>query len=249
LWTKSAENSKYLRAGATNNVGVATSVAASMLTGPKHSNGDHTHNWQPNYMNPGRVTGGENVHTDYVTVGTLGEAYDGLTGAHTHTISASLTDNIKRVYTTAWTKITDFYGFRGMIGFWDGALAAIPEGWAICDGTNNTIDMRDYFIVMGTDATKSTRTGSNLIDIIPSGTNMLASNDFTALPPPDPGHVHFEKDTVLCSIPDTGSETNNNRNYKFWHAPYRVPHFHAGTQGTNLSYVPPYYALYVIQKL
>jgi len=36
---------------------------------------------------------------------------------------------------------------RGFIGMWSGSLAAIPDGWAICDGTNGTPDLKDKFIV------------------------------------------------------------------------------------------------------
>lgn len=36
---------------------------------------------------------------------------------------------------------------RGFIGMWSGSLAAIPAGWAICDGTNSTPDLTDRFIV------------------------------------------------------------------------------------------------------
>ena len=36
---------------------------------------------------------------------------------------------------------------RGFIGMWSGSLAAIPDGWAICDGTNSTPDLTDRFIV------------------------------------------------------------------------------------------------------
>ena len=30
---------------------------------------------------------------------------------------------------------------------WSGSFAAIPTGWLLCDGTNNTPDLRDRFIV------------------------------------------------------------------------------------------------------
>lgn len=36
--------------------------------------------------------------------------------------------------------------YKGMIGMWLGTLATIPGGWALCDGTNGTPDMRDKFL-------------------------------------------------------------------------------------------------------
>jgi len=35
----------------------------------------------------------------------------------------------------------------GFIGMWSGLLANIPSGWALCDGTQGTPDLRDRFVV------------------------------------------------------------------------------------------------------
>lgn len=35
---------------------------------------------------------------------------------------------------------------RGFITAWQGSIASIPEGWALCDGTQGTPDLRDRFI-------------------------------------------------------------------------------------------------------
>ena len=35
----------------------------------------------------------------------------------------------------------------GFIGLWSGAANAIPSGWYLCDGNNNTPDLRDKFII------------------------------------------------------------------------------------------------------
>ena len=35
----------------------------------------------------------------------------------------------------------------GLIAMWSGASSAIPSGWALCDGSNGTPDLRDRFIV------------------------------------------------------------------------------------------------------
>lgn len=38
-------------------------------------------------------------------------------------------------------------GFHaGMILMWSGSISTIPKGWALCDGTNGTPDLRDKFI-------------------------------------------------------------------------------------------------------
>ncbi len=35
----------------------------------------------------------------------------------------------------------------GCIVLWGGSVASIPSGWRLCDGTNNTPDLRDRFVV------------------------------------------------------------------------------------------------------
>jgi len=34
-----------------------------------------------------------------------------------------------------------------VIVMWSGTIATIPTGWALCDGTNGTPDLRDKFVV------------------------------------------------------------------------------------------------------
>jgi len=40
-----------------------------------------------------------------------------------------------------------FFVPRGAIIMWSGSAANIPPGWALCDGTNGTPDLRDKFII------------------------------------------------------------------------------------------------------
>lgn len=35
----------------------------------------------------------------------------------------------------------------GMIMLWYGSVATIPSGWALCDGNNNTPDLREKFVL------------------------------------------------------------------------------------------------------
>jgi len=35
----------------------------------------------------------------------------------------------------------------GMVSMWSGSIGSIPDGWALCDGTNDTPDLTDKFIV------------------------------------------------------------------------------------------------------
>lgn len=41
---------------------------------------------------------------------------------------------------------------KGFIALWSGAIALIPHGWGLCDGTQGTPDLRDKFVpVAGND--------------------------------------------------------------------------------------------------
>jgi microcystin-dependent protein len=47
---------------------------------------------------------------------------------------------------------------RGVIWMWSGNKADIPAGWALCDGSNKTPDLRGKFI-LGADATRTVNDG------------------------------------------------------------------------------------------
>lgn len=76
---------------------------------------------------------------------------------------------------------------RGVVKMWYGEASAVPEGWAICDGTQGTPDLRDSFIIgaggkYALDArggaasatpevsTGTAKTGIRLADAAPGGT-------------------------------------------------------------------------------
>lgn len=49
----------------------------------------------------------------------------------------------------------------GDIALWLGPLASIPSGWILCDGTNNTPDMRGRYLKINSTPTTSSTGGSN----------------------------------------------------------------------------------------
>ncbi len=55
----------------------------------------------------------------------------------------------------------------GMIAMWSGALADIPEGWSLCDGTGGTPDLTDRFILSVPDSSTDPGApgGSHTIDL------------------------------------------------------------------------------------
>jgi len=51
---------------------------------------------------------------------------------------------------------------KGMIILWSGAIADIPEGWRLCDGTNNTPNLQNVFVVGAGDTYVVDATGGSI---------------------------------------------------------------------------------------
>lgn len=58
-------------------------------------------------------------------------------------VTSSVADNSSNVATTAFVHNILPYG---VILMWSGSIASIPTGWALCDGTNGTPDLREKFV-------------------------------------------------------------------------------------------------------
>lgn len=103
---------------------------------------------------------------------------------------------------------------------WSGAIIAIPSGWALCDGTNGTPDLRDRFIV-GAGTTYD-----------PADTGGVSAHDHDIM---DGGHQH--------TIPaGTGLKTGGDYDLTTLSATMSA----ITGPGSN---IPPYYALAFIMKL
>ncbi|MCS7227923.1 MAG: phage tail protein, partial [Endomicrobia bacterium] len=84
---------------------------------------------------------------------------------------------------------TTFYMVpRGAIIMWSGSAASIPAGWALCDGTNGTPDLRDKFIIAagGTyspGATGGTTSHTHSVDIAAFTSAAESSHTHSINPP------------------------------------------------------------------
>jgi hypothetical protein len=121
----------------------------------------------------------------------------------------------------------------GVIVMWSGSVASIPNGWALCDGTNGTPDLRDKFIV-----------GARQDDSGMAKTSVTgALSQFGG----SPSHSHTGR-----------TESDVSGDYRGWNAApggsgwsgdaSRGWHTHTFTTGTKET-LPPYYALAFITKL
>lgn len=60
---------------------------------------------------------------------------------------AAVAQSLQAIQNTLQTLTAFTVSMKGVIVMWSGSADNIPEGWALCDGTNGTPDLRDRFIV------------------------------------------------------------------------------------------------------
>jgi len=146
----------------------------------------------------------------------------------------------------------------GGIIMWSGAIAAVPAGWYLCDGTNSTPDLRNRFIIGAhsddAGAAKTTVTGSPTV----SGGSKDAvnvSHTHTATVT-DPGHDHTTTLAYDGSIAGGGTRQayvrgsgspNDAKASNNTTTGVTVANSTEGSSGTNAN-LPPYYALAYIMK-
>ncbi len=78
----------------------------------------------------------------------------------------------------------------GVIVLWNGAVASIPVGWAFCDGTNGTPDLRDKFIVAAGTINAVNTTGGT--DNVTLTATQLPAHTHTATTSTDGNHFHSQ---------------------------------------------------------
>ena len=158
-------------------------------------------------------------------------------------------------FSTASNGVNQYMVPSGIITMWSGALTSIPDGWVLCDGNNNTPDLRNRFVV-GAGGTYSVE------DIGGEDTHTLTQAEL-------PAHKHSFSGTtstnthshhigtmwtevcpancygqVVAGNGGTGKTTNNDsHNHSF--------SGNTNNTGSNAAHEnrPPYFALAYIMKL
>jgi microcystin-dependent protein len=118
----------------------------------------------------------------------------------------------------------------GSIIMWSGAIADIPSGWQLCDGTNNTPDLRNRFIVgAGDEYNINANAGNNNIQLQTANLPSFQAGGSTS----DAGnHSHAYKDSFFIEgfpqgdVPGTfgdyvgnnkqGARGDNDNRYIWW---------------------------------
>jgi two-component sensor histidine kinase len=149
--------------------------------------------------------------------------------------------------TPTWTTLTAFVS--GMIMLWSGSTGTIPSGWALCDGTSGTPDLRDRFVVGAGSTYAVDATGGSADAITVSHTHTLT----------DSGHTHGAGSYQINTGGDAAQNSTNGAVFRSTiqtatsvtgtsaSATTGISIASAGSSGTNAN-LPPYYALAYIMK-
>ena len=91
---------------------------------------------------------------EYVTSGSLPNDIININISSDHKVTASISDNsipktkLDLTIQNTLTRADNLAGVpSGLISLWSGNSLNIPDGWVLCDGNNNTPDLRDRFII------------------------------------------------------------------------------------------------------
>jgi hypothetical protein len=164
--------------------------------------------------------------------------------------------NNTQIATTAFATAVAAAAFPvGGIILWSGSVASIPSGWALCNGSNGTPDLRDRFVVGAGSTYAVDATGGSADAIVVSHTH-TATSTVT-----DPGHNHSY---INPKLPSGGTNSyQNGPQGTTWRSEnissdntgsnttgitVATTNASTGSSGTNAN-LPPYYALAYIQKI
>lgn len=124
----------------------------------------------------------------------------------------------------------------GCILMWSGAADTIPDGWRLCDGDNNTPDLRDRFIVgAGGKYTQGDKGGADSVVLttgeMPSHTHGFSSGTAAS----NGAHTHNVSGTISTVADHTHTITTTIPSSGGAHSHAKVPS--GGTVSTNGVYV------------
>jgi microcystin-dependent protein len=146
---------------------------------------------------------------------TVSPAFTGVPTAPT----AAVGTNTTQIATTAFVQSAIPVG---LITMWSGSIVSIPAGWALCNGTSGTPDLRDRFVVgAGSTYAVGATGGENTVTL---DTTQIPSHTHTGTTAnTDLAHTHTGSGTsgsTDLAHTHTGSGTTGNNN---------VDHSHSGT--------------------
>ena len=161
------------------------------------------------------------------------------TKATSSTFGIVRADGTSVLITSGVISIQAFY--TGMIMMWSGSIATIPSGWALCNGSNGTPDLRNRFIVGAGSTYNPADTGGTSDAIVVSHSHTIT----------DPGHFHYWGGGGNAQVGNDNGGANANGGS----TAFATSTNYTGITGTNTTgqsgtnqNLPPYYALAYIMK-
>jgi hypothetical protein len=162
--------------------------------------------------------------------------------AGTNTTQLATTAFVKTAVDAAVAQIPPGIPTGGII-LWSGSVGAIPAGWALCNGSNGTPDLRSRFVVGAGSAYNVNATGGTADAVVVSHSHSIT----------DPGHVHYQDGYNLIGGSGPIPWYNWGNAYKSTNNPFTgsavtgISVNSAGQSGVGAN-LPPYYALAYIMK-
>jgi hypothetical protein len=171
--------------------------------------------------------------------------------------TAAAGTNTTQIATTAFVRTANSaVGIpTGVICMWSGSTSSIPSGWYLCNGSNNTPNLQDRFVIGAGSGYAVAATGGSK-----DATAISHTHSFSATTSTGGAHTH----TIPLFVDDDEDYDNVSSFFKYPYGNDSVTtystssagsHSHTlsgttgstGSSGTNAN-LPPYYALAYIMK-
>ena len=175
------------------------------------------------------------------------------------TVAPGSSGNVLTSNGTTWVSGPPFV--TGMIMLWSGSIATIPSGWALCNGSSGTPDLRDRFVVGAGNTYAVGATGGSANASVVSHTHTVGGVTVSTTTNLS-GNVGLRAIASASGATGVFSSTSgglyyvNGGSYGTSDITMNANHNHTlsgstdstGSSGTNAN-LPPYYALAYIMKL
>jgi hypothetical protein len=196
---------------------------------------------------PSKRIKGSEIDDEFIAIATAisskaNTASPNLTGTPTAP-TASAGENSTQIATTAFVFQNSVP--IGAILMWGGLISSLPNGYALCDGTGGTPDLRNRFVIGAGSTYAVGATGGSKDAVVISHTHTLT----------DPGHKHQVKSIYTSlSSQDSGTVTEAGSGNEAilrdaeMTATTGITINTTGEAGTDKN-LPPYYALAFIQRV
>lgn len=141
----------------------------------------------------------------------------------------------------------------GVISIWSGSVESVPEGWAVCDGSNGTPDLTGRFVVGAGSSFSSAKANDGGSPYAKGATGGVREVKLTVEEMPKHYHEYFgddQLDTHASRVRDqSGYDARSERSGKS--AWFKTKEAGGNSSGGTAAHenLPPYYALFYIMKV